>query len=264
MTCVGLVSTFREISTGSDQAPPANQAGILINRSSETASPVDNLELAHFLHLLREHDTLRSIISASTGKLVLLLGGFNDGGLERLRALGDELKARGYLPVIFDFERPNSQSYTDTVEIVASLARFVVADLTGPSVPFELTTLITHHMIPFVLIWQTDERCSRWRRILSSAHTGCCPPLSTQTTVSCGSSSHRGRRARPNGRAASKRNVSRRFTSSRRDAASFRTLMNSSPANSSSLKRVDPATVTPTFARVRVYSLHRYGLLALV
>ena len=74
---------------------PASQAGMLLNRSRETPSPVDNvdnLELAQFLHLLREHDKLRGIISATTGKLVLLLGGFKDGGLERLRGLGDELK----------------------------------------------------------------------------------------------------------------------------------------------------------------------------
>jgi hypothetical protein len=137
---------------------PANQAGLLLNRSRETPSPVDNLELGQFLHLLREHYKLRGIISASTGKLVLLLGGFNDGGLERLRALGDELKACGYLPVIFDFERPRSHSSSDTVEILASLSRFVVADLAGPSVPFELATLIPHRMIPFVLIWQTGRK----------------------------------------------------------------------------------------------------------
>lgn len=136
---------------------PANQAGMLLNRSRETPWPVDNLELAQFLHLLREQDKLRSIISASTGKLVLLLGGFKDGGLERLHAVGDELKENGYLPVTFDFERPRSHSYSDTVEILASLARFVVADLSGPSVAFELGTLIPHHMIPFVLIWQTGR-----------------------------------------------------------------------------------------------------------
>src|SRR5262249_39432111 len=84
---------------------PAHQAAMLLNRTRETPSPVDtvdNLELAQFLHLLREHNKLRSIMSASTGKLVLLLGGFNDGGLARLRALGDELKTccGGYLPVI--------------------------------------------------------------------------------------------------------------------------------------------------------------------
>jgi hypothetical protein len=137
---------------------PKSQVGMLLNRSQEAPWPVDNLELAQFLHLLREHHKLRSIISASTGKLVLLLGEFSDGGLERLHAVADELRTRGYLPVIFDFDRPHSQPYIDTVEILASLARFVVADLAGPSVPFELATLIPHHMIPFVLIRQVGRK----------------------------------------------------------------------------------------------------------
>jgi len=154
------------IAAWSIKGEPASQAGMLLNRSRETPSPVDNvdnLELAQFLHLLREYDKLRGIISATTGKLVLLLGGFKDGGLERLRGLGDELKTQGYLPVIFDFERPPSQAYSDTVEILASLARFVVADLAGPSVSFELATLVPHHTIPFVLIWQ------RGRKVFSMA-----------------------------------------------------------------------------------------------
>ena len=75
----------------------------------------------------------------------LLLGGFKDGGLQHLHLLGEALRNKGYYPVIFDFDRDSSQSNTDTVEILASLARFVVAELTGPSVPYELATLVPHH-----------------------------------------------------------------------------------------------------------------------
>jgi hypothetical protein len=136
---------------------PANEAGMLLNRSKQSAVPVDNLELAQFLHLLREHEKLRRVINTSTGRLVLLLGGFKRGGLERLRIVAGQLKDQAYLPVIFDFERPDEHSYIDTVQILASLSRFVVADLSGPSVPFELGTLIPHHMIPFVLMRQAGR-----------------------------------------------------------------------------------------------------------
>ena len=52
--------------------------------------------------------------------------------------------------MIFDFERPPSQADSDTVgEILKSLARFVVADLAGPSVSFELVMLVLAFYDPF-------------------------------------------------------------------------------------------------------------------
>ena len=43
------------------------------------------------------------------------------------------LRQSGYLPMIFEFERPEDRNYTETVRTLAGLARFVVVDLSGPS-----------------------------------------------------------------------------------------------------------------------------------
>ena len=61
----------------------------------------------------------------------------------------------GYLPIIFDFERPTDRDLTETVKILAGLSRFVIADVTNTSsVPLELQATVPEYMVPFVTIAQ--------------------------------------------------------------------------------------------------------------
>jgi hypothetical protein len=62
------------------------------------------------------------------------------------------------LPIIFDFERPQDWNYTETVKTLAGLARFVIADLSGPSVPQELYATVPHFKIPFVPIIEASRK----------------------------------------------------------------------------------------------------------
>ncbi len=60
--------------------------------------------------------------------------------------------------MLFDFSRPADKSWTDTIRTLAGLARFVIADLSGPSVPQELYATVPHIKIPFVPIIQSDHQ----------------------------------------------------------------------------------------------------------
>jgi hypothetical protein len=66
-----------------------------------------------------------------------------------LHLIKSEIRKRNYLPVLFEFEGPESRDLTETVSTLAHLARFVVADLTDPScVPHELRTIVPEIQVP--------------------------------------------------------------------------------------------------------------------
>jgi hypothetical protein len=59
----------------------------------------------------------------------LILGRFTPERKVVLNALRDELRKRNYLPVVFDFEKPASQTTDETITLLARMARFVIADI---------------------------------------------------------------------------------------------------------------------------------------
>jgi hypothetical protein len=122
------------------------------DRPDEAAVTVDDLQVAQFVFLLLNHEALRLVMRSVTERGVLLLGRFGGGGIEMLRALADQLRERGYLPMIFDFPRDPNRNYTETIKTLVGLSRFVVVDLSGPSVPQELYSTVPHFKIPFVPI----------------------------------------------------------------------------------------------------------------
>jgi hypothetical protein len=100
---------------------------------------VDNIEVAQFIYLLLNNTKIRSVIDTVTSKVVLILGRFTPERKKVLEALREELRKRDYLPVLFDFERPLTRDFTETVSTLAHMARFVIADLTdAKSIPQEL------------------------------------------------------------------------------------------------------------------------------
>ena len=104
---------------------------------------VDNIELAQFVYYLSNHKRMRDVLNILNDRGVLLLGRFKDGGLERLYSIREWLKAKGYMAMIFDFARPDSLSLTETAITMAGLSEFIVADLSGPSVPAELQAILS-------------------------------------------------------------------------------------------------------------------------
>ena len=70
------------------------------------------------------------MINTITSKAVLILGRFTDERKAVLDALREELRNRNLLPILFDFTIPDSRDVTETIKTLASLARFVIADVT--------------------------------------------------------------------------------------------------------------------------------------
>jgi hypothetical protein len=119
------------------------QSDLVITDFEEPVIHVDDLEVAQFIYLLLNNDKVRDVIDTVTSKVVLILGRFTPERKAVLDALRDELRRRNYLPVLFDFQKPKSRSFTETVSTLAHMARFVVADLTDPrSIPQELMAII--------------------------------------------------------------------------------------------------------------------------
>lgn len=120
------------------------QLDLVIRRSNRDAPfMIDDIEVAQFIYMMLDNQRIRNIIDKITSKVVLLLGRFGPERKAILDGLRTELRRHNYLPVIFDFEKPDNRDLTETVRTLAHLARFVIADLTdAKSLPQELETII--------------------------------------------------------------------------------------------------------------------------
>ena len=113
------------------------------------AVTVDNIEVAQFIYLLLHSEKIRDVIDTITSKVVLILGRFTDERKAVLDALREELRKHNYLPILFDFELPKRRNVTETVTLLARMARFIIADLTDPSsIPQELQAIIPSVRVP--------------------------------------------------------------------------------------------------------------------
>ena len=146
------------ISAWDVQLEGAQQFGLIITPEGQPAITVDSLEVAQFIYLLLQYKKLRDVLNSVVERGVLILGRFGGGGLELLQAIAEKLRKLNYLPIIFDFDRPDGRNLTETVMTLVSLSRFVIVDLSGPSVPNELRSTVPHFRIPFVPIIEEGRK----------------------------------------------------------------------------------------------------------
>jgi hypothetical protein len=122
---------------------------LVITGHGRPAITVDNLEVAQFVHLLLTNEKIRHVIDTITAKAVLILGRFTPERKAVLDALREELRRRDYLPILFDFDVPAGRDITETISLLARMARFIVADLTDPSsLPKELEAIVPGLAVP--------------------------------------------------------------------------------------------------------------------
>jgi Pentapeptide repeats (8 copies) len=137
----------------------AKQQNLVITPENEPEITVDNIEVAQFVYLMLNNQKVRDVIDTITSKAVLILGRFTDERKAVLDALREELRKRNYLPILFDFAVPASRDITETVSLLARMARFIIADLTDPSsIPQELQAIVPDLAVPVQPLLEGSSR----------------------------------------------------------------------------------------------------------
>ena len=137
---------------------PVSQKDLHISPKGIGEITTDELEVAQFIYLMYDNKKIRAVIDSVTSKFVLILGRFSLPERKAiLDGLRDKLREFNLLPVVFDFDRPIDKDYTETVQTLAGLSLFVIADVTNPkSTPLELEATAKQFKIPFLPIIDTS------------------------------------------------------------------------------------------------------------
>jgi len=128
----------------------AQQTDLVITPGGEPVITVDDVEVAQFIYLLLHNEKIRQVIETITSKTVLILGRFEPPERKAvLDAIREELRRQNYVPILFDFEGPQTRDFTETISTLAFMARFIIADLTEPrSLPKELEAIVPTLAVP--------------------------------------------------------------------------------------------------------------------
>ena len=166
-TLVGTILTGASLSEcrvygvsawGLDLTEVKDQSNLVITPKGESTITVDNLEVAQFVYLLLHNEKIRGVIDTIGKKGVLILGRFTPERKAVLDAIRTRLRELGYVPMLFDFDKPTQRDFSETVRILAGMSRFIIADITNPkSSPLELQATVPDYMVPFVPIQHEDE-----------------------------------------------------------------------------------------------------------
>jgi uncharacterized protein YjbI with pentapeptide repeats len=118
---------------------------------------VDGVDVASFIYFTLCNANLARVVGATSEKLVLLLGRFSQRR-EVLDDIAAALRRRQFIPVIFDFPRPEQRDLVETLMWLAGMSMFVIADITNPrSTPLELQAIASNYAVPIVPIIRRGE-----------------------------------------------------------------------------------------------------------
>jgi len=135
---------------GKDEVPPSfvEEVKRILSPARPAPSP-----LVGMLYEALSDNTFSEVLDELTQNVVLLLGNFEDQHKERLMMIHAVLDRYGMHPVIFDFVRPESSDFGETIRLLAGFSAFIVADMNSPrSVLMELQLIVPALAIPVVPI----------------------------------------------------------------------------------------------------------------
>ena len=134
---------------------------------------VDDLRVAQFVYSMLHNENIRYVLDAISRKAVLILGRFRDGRLAELHKLREAIRALdyGFIPLLFDFEKPSGRDLDETIRILGGLSRFVIADLTDAlSAPLEITSILDSYAIPIVPVLKKGATFPELLRPIQARH----------------------------------------------------------------------------------------------
>jgi hypothetical protein len=105
------------------------QQNLVVTPMDEPTVMVDNIEVAQFVYLLLHNKKIRDVIDTIGKKGVLLLGRFTEGRMVVLERLREKLRDLGYVPMVFNFDKPETKDFTETVRVMCGLSHFVIVDI---------------------------------------------------------------------------------------------------------------------------------------
>lgn len=110
---------------------PLRQEELLVTPPGEAEIRTDGLEAAQLLYTMLSNRKISDIVDAVADKSVLILGRFQSERLAVLERCAAALRSLGWVPIIFNFDKPGSLTTQETIEMLASLVRYVFADVTN-------------------------------------------------------------------------------------------------------------------------------------
>ncbi len=147
------------------------QRGLVITPAFTPEITVGDLDVAQFVYLLLENRKIRKVLDTVTSKAVLILGRFSDERKAALDSVHEALRRNHDLvPILFDFPPAPGRDVTETVQLLAGMCRFVIADLTdAKSIPQELSHVVPNFpSVPIQPILLASEReygmFEHWRK----------------------------------------------------------------------------------------------------
>jgi uncharacterized protein YjbI with pentapeptide repeats len=121
------------------------QSDLLITQIGQSVVAVDRLELAQFIGLLLDNESMRDLIDTIKINVALLVGRFSPERTTVRDAMREKLRQSGLTPVLFELKPQGAPDLTGTVELLARMARFIIADISCPkSIPRELEAILSH------------------------------------------------------------------------------------------------------------------------
>jgi hypothetical protein len=160
--------TIYGLSAWNLQLKKAEQKGLRIlykvqqaNREwDEGEFPVPDLEVAQFAFLLLDNTRINNFFNTMTSKAVLIMGRFQPKARKTIiDGLRRNLRKAGFLPIVFDFDRPTDRDFAETIKTLVGLCQFAIVDITNPrSTPLELDATVKDYQVPFVPIIQKGKK----------------------------------------------------------------------------------------------------------